>query len=130
MFAVSAEKIGEVTVILCEGRMVGSDAALRLRDEVTRQIGSKFVLLDLSELVFLGGEALGMLIFLQAWSENVGIEFKLFDPSPAVWRTLQTLRSTSDMGIASISEVLSTLQWEGPKSLMRPVVQASRLKVA
>src|SRR5271154_744326 len=130
MFAISAEKIGEVTVILCKGRMIGSDAALRLRDAVTTQTDSKFVLLDLSELVFLGGEALGMLIFLQAWSRNVGIEFKLFDPSPAVWRTLQTLRSTSDMGIASISEVLSTLQWEGPKSLMRPVVQASRLKVA
>jgi hypothetical protein len=30
-------KIGDVTVILCEGRMVGGDAAFKLRDEVKRQ---------------------------------------------------------------------------------------------
>jgi hypothetical protein len=37
MFGVHVEKIGDVAVILCEGRMIGSDAAFRLRDEVGRQ---------------------------------------------------------------------------------------------
>ena len=115
MCAVHVGKIGDVAVILCEGRMIGNDAAFRLRDEVTRQADSKFVLLDLSELGSLRGDALGMLVFLQAWSRSVGIQFKLFDPPPGVWRRLQRLRLTAELGIASIDAVLSMLHWEGPR---------------
>ena len=50
MWDVHVEKIGDVAIIRCEGRMIGSDAAFKLRDEVRRQRNSNFVLLDLSEL--------------------------------------------------------------------------------
>jgi anti-anti-sigma regulatory factor len=116
MFAVHNEKIGDVAVILCEGRMVGSDAAFKLRDEVRRQREARVVLLDLSELQSLGGDALGMLVFLQAWARSVGIEFKLFDPPPEVRKSLQRLRSAAEFEMASIDDVLNLLHWDGPRT--------------
>ncbi len=116
MFGVHVEKIGDVAVILCEGRMIGSDAAFKLRDEVRRQRDSKVVLLDLSELSFMGGDVLGMLWFLQAWARGLGIQFKLFDPPLGVRQSLQRLRSTTELEIASMDDVLSMSLWEGPRN--------------
>jgi anti-anti-sigma regulatory factor len=114
MFGVHVEKIGDVAVIQCEGRMIGSDAAFRLRDEVRRQRNSNVVLLDLSELSFMGGDVLGMLVFLQAWTRDFGIQFKLFDPPPQVRRSLQRLRLATELAIATMDEILSMLHWDGP----------------
>jgi len=124
MFGVHVEKIGDVAVILCEGRMIGSDAAFRLRDEVRRQRNSTVVLLDLSELSFMGGDVLGMLVFLQAWTRDLGIQFKLFDPQPQVRLSLQRLRLTTEFEIASMDDVLSMLHWDGPRN--RIVESASK----
>lgn len=116
MFSVHKEKIGDVSVILCKGRMVDGDAALELWDEVRRQEDASVVLLDLSELVSLGGDVMGMLVVLQAWTRGLGIQFKLFDPPPGVRQDLRRLRSTAEFEIASIDDVLSFLHWSGPRN--------------
>ncbi len=131
MFGVHVEKIGDVAVILCEGRMIGSDAAFRLRDEVRRQRNSSVVLLDLSELSFMGGDVLGMLVFLQAWTRDLGIQFKLFDPPPQVRLSPQRLCLTTELEIASMDDVLSMLHWEGPRHrTVESVSNARGLKAA
>jgi anti-anti-sigma regulatory factor len=131
MFSVHKEKIGDVTVILCEGRMVGGDAAFKLRDAVKRQRDARVVLLDLSELGFLGGDVLRMLVCLQAWTRVSGIQFKLFDPSPVVRQSLQRLRSTAEFEIASTDDVLSILHWEGPRNeILQSLSKAPRLNAA
>jgi anti-anti-sigma regulatory factor len=113
MFVVHKEKIGDVAVILCKGKMVGGDAAFELGEEVKRQENSRVVLLDLSELVSLGGEVMVMLVVLQAWTRGLGIQFKLFDPPPSLWQSLRRLRPTVEFEIASIDDVLSLLHWQG-----------------
>ncbi len=116
MFGVHKEKIGDVSVILCRGRMVGGEAALKLRDEVRQQEETRVVLLDLSELVSLGGDVMGMLAVLQVWTRGLGIQFKLFDPPPGVRQDLLRLSSTAEFEIASIDDVLSLLHWSGPRN--------------
>jgi anti-anti-sigma regulatory factor len=113
MFRVHKEKIGDVSVILCEGRMFGEDAAFTLRDQVKRQRDARIVLLDLSELNALGGKAMRMIMALRTWTRIVGIQFKLFGPSPAVRHNLQRLSPTDGFEVASIDDVLSLLHWEG-----------------
>jgi len=131
MFGVTMEKIGDVAVILCRGRMIGSDAAFKLRDEVRRQKDCKVVLVDLSELGFLGGDCVAMLVFLQAWTRGLGIQFKLFDPPPGVRRSLQRLRSTAEFEIAAMDDVLSMLHWEGPRNrIAESASKAPGLKAA
>jgi anti-anti-sigma regulatory factor len=116
MFGVHKEKIGDVSVILCKGRMAGGEAALKLRDEVRRQEDTRVVLLDLSELVSLGGDVMGMLVALQLWTRGLGIQFKLFDPPPGVRQDLRRLHSTAEFEIVSIDDVLSLLHWSGPRN--------------
>ena len=82
MFGVHKEKIGDVSVISCKGRMVGGDAALELRDEVRRQEDASVVLLDLSELVSLGRDVMG----------SAG-SFGSVDSGP--WYPVQVVRSTA-----------------------------------
>lgn len=131
MFGVHVENIGDVAVILCEGRVIGSDAAFKLRDEVRRQRDCNVVLLDFSELRFMGGNVLRMLVCLQAWTRGLGIQFKLFDPPPRVQRSLQRLRSTTEFAIASMDDVLSMLHWEGPrKPSVESVSKAPGLQAA
>jgi anti-anti-sigma regulatory factor len=119
MFGVNVERIGDVAVIQCEGRMIGSDAAFKLRDEVRRQRDSSIVLLDLSELSFMGGDVLGMIVFLQAWTRALGIQFRLFNPPTGVLQSLQQLSSTTELEIASMDDVLSMLHWDGPRTRVR-----------
>ena len=115
MFSVHVDKIGDVSVIRCEGRMIGSDAAFKLRDEVRRQRESKFVLLDLSELSFMGADVLGMIAFLRAWAQGLAIQLKLFDPPLGVRQSLQRLRPTVELEVASMEDVLSLLHWDTPR---------------
>jgi anti-anti-sigma regulatory factor len=112
MFSISVEKIGNVVVVHCEGRIVRSDAAFRLREAVTQQRDARFVLVDLSDVRALEGGGLGMLLFLQMWTRDHGIQFKVFDPPPGVRQSLERTRSVAAVEIAGMGEVLSLLGLE------------------
>jgi anti-anti-sigma regulatory factor len=114
MLTVNIEKIGEVAVIRCEGRIVQSAAAFRLREVVRQQRTARVVLLDLSAIQSLEGGGLGMLVFLQRWADERGIQFKLFDPPPMVRQRLGRIQWASKLTIAGNSEV-SALLGEGRK---------------
>jgi anti-anti-sigma regulatory factor len=131
MFGVHQEKIGNVSVIICKGSMAGCDASLKLGDEVRRHGDARVVLLDLSELVFLGADVIGMLMVLQVWTRGLGIQFKLFDPPPGVLQNLQRLRSTAEFEIATIDDVLAMLHWSGPRDdFIESILKAPGLHAA
>jgi anti-anti-sigma regulatory factor len=116
MLNLTVEKIGKVAVLHCEGRIVQSDAAFRLRDAVTQQRRSSVVLLDLSGVKALEGGGLGMLLFLQMWTRAHGIQFKVFDPPTGIRQSLERISSAAAIEIAGTGEVLSLLGW-GPEEL-------------
>jgi anti-anti-sigma regulatory factor len=116
MLNLTVEKIGKVAVLHCEGRIVQSDAAFRLRDAVTQQRRSSVVLLDLSGVKALEGGGLGMLLFLQMWARAHGIQFKVFDPPTGIRQSLERISSAAAVEIAGTGEVLSLLGW-GPEEL-------------
>jgi anti-anti-sigma regulatory factor len=116
MLNLTVEKIGKVAVLHCEGRIVRSDAAFRLRDAVTQQRHASVVLLDLSGVKALEGGGLGMLLFLQMWTRAHGIQFKVFDPPAGIRQSLERVSSAAAVEIAGTGEVLSLLGW-GPVEL-------------
>ena len=116
MFKLNVEKIGKLAVVHCEGRIVRSDAAFRLRDAVTQQRDARIVLLDLSGVGALEGGGLGMLLFLQMWTRDHGIQLKVLDPSAGVRQSLGRTHSTAAVEIAGMGAVLSVLGW-GPEEL-------------
>jgi len=113
MLKVHIEKIADVAVVQCEGRIVHSDAAFKLRDAITQQGDSRAVLLDLSEVESIEGGGLGMLMFLHRWCRDHGIRLKLFDFPGRVRRRLERAGSTAEFEIARTDEVMSLLGWEG-----------------
>lgn len=84
MFDIHTEHVGDVAVVQCEGRIVQSDAAFRLRDVVRSQRNCRVVLVDLSEVEEIEGGGLGMLAYLQRWANEHHIKMKLFNPSTMV----------------------------------------------
>jgi hypothetical protein len=50
MLRINIDNIGDLAIVECEGRIVRSDAAFKLRDAVTSQSDARTVVLELSEV--------------------------------------------------------------------------------
>jgi len=109
MFKVSVDKIGQMAIVQCDGRIVQSEAAFKLRDAVTAQTDSRVVVLDLSEVYALEGGGLGMLIFLQRWAYDHDIRLKLFNPSKSVRERLEKGSAMLEFDIPTLHEMMALL---------------------
>jgi len=109
MFSVQVVESGDAAVLQCKGRIVRSDAAYILKEMVTAQVTARVVVLDLSEVEALEGGALGMLVFLQRWTHDNGIELKLFNPQGAVRRSLDRASTVCNFELVSEVDVLRFL---------------------
>jgi len=104
MLTVAIEKIGDVAVVECKGRIVRSEAAFKLRKAVTSQTNARIVVLDLTEVHAIEGGGLGMLWFLQRWAQDHRIQLNLFDPTDSVKKNLKRNNSTK-FAIATFDEM-------------------------
>ena len=109
MLKINVDNIGDLAVVECEGRIVQSDAACRLREAVTLQGDARTVVLDLSEVNAIEGGGLGMLVFLQRWAQEHNIRFKLFNPSRSVQERLKKVSSMSEFDIPTLDEMMALL---------------------
>ena len=109
MLKINVDNIGDLAVVECEGRIVQSDAAFRLREAVTLQGDARTVVLDLSEVNAIEGGGLGMLVFLQRWAQDHNIRFKLFNPSRSVQERLKKVSSMSEFDIPTLDEMMALL---------------------
>src|SRR2546425_11161171 len=98
-----------MAVVECEGRIVRSDAAFKLRDAVTSRTDANIVVLDLSEVSGVEGGGLGMLVFLQRWARDHDIRLKLFNPSRSVRERLELASSMSEFDIPTLDEMMALL---------------------
>jgi anti-anti-sigma factor len=111
MLNVTVDKIGELAVVECEGRIVQSDSAYKLREVVTSLTDARIVVLELSEVNAMGGGGFGMLVFLQRWARENNIRFLLFNPSQSVQSALERARSIAEFYIPSFEEMMALLSY-------------------
>ena len=109
MLKIDIDNIGDLAIVECEGRIVQSGAAFKLRDAVTSQSDARTVVVELSEVHALEGGGLGMLIFLQRWARDHGIGFKLFNPSTAVRKQLKMVSALVEFEIPTLDEMMALL---------------------
>ena len=109
MFRINVEKLNDVAVVECKGRIVRSDSVFKLRDFVQSQAPVGTIALDMSEVEAIGGGGLGMLAFLERWTHDRGIRLKLFSPSRAVLQGLEQTRALLNFEIASFHEMMDLL---------------------
>jgi anti-anti-sigma regulatory factor len=109
MLTVYSENIGDMAVIECEGRIVQSEDALKLRKAVNLQADARTIVLDLSEVSAVAGGGLGMLVFLQRWAQDHDIRLKLFNPRHSVRNMLEHASSMRGFDIATLDEMMALL---------------------
>jgi anti-anti-sigma regulatory factor len=109
MLVLRIEKMGELAVVECEGRVVRSEAAFKLREAVTSLRNARIIVLDLSEVRAIEGGGLGMLLFLQRWAYDHAIQFKLFNPTRSVRDRLELVNSITELDIATLHEMMALL---------------------
>ena len=115
MLKLNIDNIGDLAIVECEGRIVQSEAAFKLRDAVTSQRDARTVVLELSEVHALEGGGLGMLIFLQRWARDHGIRFKLFNPSKSVRERLKLVSPLAEFDIPTLDEMMTLLGHADPQ---------------
>ena len=109
MMAIQVERLNDLTVIECTGRIIHSDSVFELRDVVMAQAKARIIALDLSEVEAISGGGLGMLLLLERWAAAHNIQLKLFSPSKAVVEGLVHNRSILDFEIAGFHEMMGIL---------------------
>lgn len=107
MLELGIERVGELAVVECKGRIVRSEAAFKLRRAVTSLKDSRIVVIDLSEVSAVEGGGLGMLLFLERWAFDHEIQFKLFNPTKSVCERLELISSVRRLNIASLPEMIA-----------------------
>jgi anti-anti-sigma regulatory factor len=109
MLRIQTENIGNLAILECEGRIVNSESAFRLRNAVTSQINASVMVLDLTEVHALDGGGLGMLIFLQRWAHDHHIQLKLFNPSSSVRHRLEHASTLYEFELTRLHEMTELL---------------------
>ena len=105
MLRIHIENLGNIAMVECEGRIVQSEAAFRLRDAVTSQREARIVVLDLSAVSAIEGGGLGMLWYLQRWAQENDIRLTLFNPASRVRDRLCHVNSMLQFDIATPAEM-------------------------
>jgi anti-anti-sigma regulatory factor len=108
MLSVHIENIGDMSVIECEGRIVRTEAAFKLREAVMSQANARTIVLDLTEVHAIEGGGLGMLSALQKWALDRGIQLKLYNPVSSVRNRLEHA-DWIRFDIASFDEMMALL---------------------
>jgi len=107
MLTLRMDHIGDMAIVECKGRIVRSDATLKLHEAVTAQQNVRIVVLDLTQVRALEGGGLGMLWFLQRWAEDHDIHFKLYNPINSVREKLEHNHAMLRFDIVTFEEMVS-----------------------
>lgn len=106
MLKVEAEKLGTVTIMHFEGRIVNGIATTILRESVFNQQGATTLILDFAQVDLIDAGGLGALLELREWTQLTGIEFKLMNVIRRVRQVFEITRLDSVFDITSEDIVL------------------------
>jgi len=111
MLTLRIEHIGDMAIVECKGRIVRRDATSKLREAVTAQQNVRIVLLDLTKVGGIEGGGLGMLWFLQRWTDDHDIQFKLYNPIHSVRDRLEHNSAMLRFDIITFEEMMSLVAY-------------------
>lgn len=105
MLSVTIQKLGDVSVFQCAGRLTAGDEHI-LRIAVRTQSRIRTIVLDLAEISMVDAAGLGMLVSLRAWAKSTGTELKLMNLNPRVEEVLRVTNLSSAFEVCSVREMM------------------------
>jgi len=115
------ERIEDVAVVQCSGRMVRGAALDRFRRSVEQLDRLRVLVLDLSEIGQIDAGGLSTLLLVRRWAVQNSARLKLVDPPVFLRRLLEATRLNSVFEISSLKAAIS---------ILRPTQCPSRLAIA
>ena len=108
MLSLRIERLGDVTVIHCAGRIVFPyNREFRIR--LLQQIQTRTLVLEFVDTITIDASGLGLLVSLRTWATQTGRALKLMNVTPRVEQLLQLTKLKSEFEICSAREMLDLL---------------------
>jgi anti-anti-sigma factor len=109
MLNATAQKLGDRTVLRCQGRIVIGDAYAILRSAVLRQTHTKTLILDLAQVDRIDAGGLGVLLGLREWAYSYAIRFQLMNVTDLVEHVLELTKLDRVLEFCSVEDMLHLL---------------------
>ena len=113
MLNATAQKLGDSTVLRCQGRIVIGDAYGILRDAVLSQTHSRTLVLDLAQVDRIDAGGLGVLLGLREWAYSHAIRFRLMNVMNQVELVLELTKLDRVFEFCSIEDIFDLLHPTG-----------------
>lgn len=106
MLTINVEKIGDLAVVKCSGRVVRGQEVHALRTAVIAEKQSHIIVLDLTGVQSLDAGGLNTLVSLHTWATSRGVHFKVANPSPFVHQMLRRTQLDRVLDISTFHQAL------------------------
>ncbi|MGA7632729.1 MAG: STAS domain-containing protein [Terriglobales bacterium] len=110
------ERLQDVAVVNCSGRMVRGAALDQLRRSVEQLERVRVLVLDVSNVDHLDAGGLGTLLLLRRWAARNGGSMKLVNPPVFFRRLLEATHLNSVFEISSLKEAICILRAKDSQS--------------
>jgi anti-sigma B factor antagonist len=122
MLNATAQKLGDSTVLRCQGRIVIGDAYAILRNAVLRQTQTRTLILDLAQVDCIDAGGLGILLGLREWAYSHAIRFQLMNVMNQVELVLELTKLDHIFEFFSVEDMFQLLHFAAaiaPRSVDR-----------
>src|ERR1700721_911039 len=109
MLNATAQKLGDKSVLRCQGRIVIGDAYAILRNAVLRQTHTRTLILDLARVDRIDAGGLGVLLGLREWACSHAIRFQLMNVTNQVEHVLELTKLDRVLEFCSVEDMLQLL---------------------
>jgi anti-anti-sigma factor len=117
MLNATVQKLGDTTVLRCQGRIVIGDAYAILRNAVLSQLCTKMLVLDLAQVDRVDAGGLGVLLGLRQWAYSHAIRLRLMNVMNQVEQVLQLTKLDRVFEFCSVRDMFCLLH---PEAAMAP----------
>jgi anti-anti-sigma factor len=109
----TVQKLGDSTVLRCQGRIVIGDAYRILRNAVLRQAHTRILVLDLAQVDRVDAGGLGVLLGLREWAYSHAIRFQLMNVMNQVELILELTKLDRVFEFCSVEDMFALLHPTG-----------------
>ena len=109
MLNATAQKLGDSTVLRCQGRIVIGDAYAILRNAGLRQTHIRTLILDLARVYRIDAGGLGVLLGLREWACSQAIRFQLMNVTNQVEHVLELTKLDRVFEFSSVEDMFQLL---------------------
>jgi len=117
MLNATVQKLGDTTILRCQGRIVIGDACTILRNAVLSQTHTKMLVLDLAQVDRIDAGGLGALLGLREWARSNAIRLRLMNVMNQVEQVLELTKLDRVFEFCSLRDMFHLLQ---PATAMAP----------